>query len=632
MDYLSILKRYFGYDSFRGIQQDIIESIGNGNDTLGLMPTGGGKSITFQVPALATSGVCIVISPLVALMRDQVVHLKERGIMAACVNSSMSYSEVLQTYDNAVYGGLKFLYVSPERLSTPLFLLKIKQMKVSFITVDEAHCISQWGYDFRPSYLSISKIRECLPDIPILALTATATPLVIEDIQHKLGFKSERSKVFRMSFKRDNLVYVVRHTNDKQAELIHILSSVPGSAIVYARNRQKTKDVAEALKDCGMTATYYHAGLDFSVKEQRQQDWFEGKYRVIVATNAFGMGIDKPDVRVVVHMDSPDSPEAYFQEAGRGGRDGKKAYAVLLYQSSDRRNLMTRISVAFPDKEYVRKVYDHLAYYFQLANESGEGAVYEFNIDDFCYTFKHYHTHVESALAILSRSGYIDFNPDPDTKPRVMFLLARDELYRLREVSQDEEAVITGLMRTYGGLFSDFVFIDISFVARESGLPEELVTTILKSLSRRHILKYIPRRDVPLITYVRDRVLSEKLIIPAEAYELLRDRMVERVSAMVGYLEDDTQCRSRMLLKYFGEESEDCGHCDVCLSGTRTSDDRLEEMQKAVYELFKDSDEVFVSDALSLRYPRKELLALVSRMHEEGVILLEGSKMILKKH
>ena len=383
MDYLSILRQYFGFSAFRGIQKEIVESIGSGHDTLGLMPTGGGKSITFQVPALAMEGVCLVITPLIALMKDQVQHLRDRGILASVIYSGMSHAEVLQVLDNAVYGGVKFLYVSPERLSSPLFIAKVQQMRICFITVDEAHCISQWGYDFRPSYLNIAEIRNILEPqenpslppkytIPVLALTATATPQVVDDIQERLAFSEKR--VVRMSFKRENLIYVVRHTDNKEAELVHILNSVQGSAIVYTRSRQNTKDVAKILSSNGISATFYHAGLDFAVKDQRQQDWQKDEVRVMVATNAFGMGIDKPDVRVVVHMDCPDSLEAYFQEAGRGGRDGNRAYAVLLYSRSDRRNLLTHVQTAFPEKEYIRKVYDDLSYFFQLALHDGEGA------------------------------------------------------------------------------------------------------------------------------------------------------------------------------------------------------------------------------------------------------------------
>ena len=460
MDYLSILRQYFGFSAFRGIQKEIVESIGSGHDTLGLMPTGGGKSITFQVPALAMEGVCLVITPLIALMKDQVQHLRDRGILASVIYSGMSHAEVLQVLDNAVYGGVKFLYVSPERLSSPLFIAKIRQMRICFITVDEAHCISQWGYDFRPSYLHIAEIRNILEPqedpalppkytIPVLALTATATPQVVDDIQERLAFSEKR--VVRMSFRRENLIYVVRHTDNKEAELIHILNSVQGSAIVYTRSRQNTKDVAKILSSNGISATFYHAGLDFAVKDQRQQDWQHDEVRVMVATNAFGMGIDKPDVRVVVHMDCPDSLEAYFQEAGRGGRDGNRAYAVLLYSRSDRRNLLTHVQSAFPEKDYIRKVYDDLSYFFQLALYDGEGARYEFNIERFCQVFKHFPTRLSGALSVLQRAGYIEYDSDPENHPRCQFLIPRDSLYQLHGLSENEDSVMTALLRIYCG-------------------------------------------------------------------------------------------------------------------------------------------------------------------------------------
>ena len=380
MTYKEILKRYWGYDNFRGIQEEIIESIGNGHDTLGLMPTGGGKSITFQVPALSKDGICIVITPLIALMKDQVRNLRERGIKAIAVYSGMTREEIIVALENCIFGDYKFLYISPERLDTEIFRTKLRNMKVSMITVDESHCISQWGYDLRPAYLKIAEIRQLLPDVPVLALTATATPEVVDDIQRKLEFR-ESSQVFRMSFERKNLAYIVRPTENKQEELLHILNKVKGSAIVYTRNRKRTREVAELLNDNNLTATFYHAGLNNDVKDLRQKEWLQEEKRVMVATNAFGMGIDKPNVRIVIHMDMPDSPEAYFQEAGRAGRDGQKAYAVLLYAKSDKVNLKKRITDTFPDKDYIRDVYENLQYYFQMAMGDGLGCTLTFNLD-----------------------------------------------------------------------------------------------------------------------------------------------------------------------------------------------------------------------------------------------------------
>ena len=427
-NYKQILKQYWGYDDFRGIQREIIESISSGHDTLGLMPTGGGKSITFQVPALCSEGVCIVITPLISLMRDQVDNLKRHGIRAAAIYSGLSQEEIITTLENCIFGDIKILYVSPERLSSDIFRTKLRRMKVSFITVDEAHCISQWGYDFRPSYLQIAEIRKDLPNAPVLALTATATPQVVEDIQEKL---SGTFNVFKMSFERKNLAYVVRRATDKREELIHILNSVKGCAIVYTRSRQRTKEVADLLCKADIKATFYHAGLDGTVKDERQRAWQDNKVRVMVATNAFGMGIDKPDVRLVIHVDCPDSPEAYFQEAGRAGRDGQKAYAVLLYNDHDRRKLDKRIIDTFPEKDYIRKVYEHLAYFYQIGVGSGYHATFEFNIDKFCHAFRHFPIQVDSALKILNRAGYIEYTEEQDNKARVMFTIGRNDLYRL---------------------------------------------------------------------------------------------------------------------------------------------------------------------------------------------------------
>ncbi len=577
----AILREYWGYPDFRGIQRNIIESIASGRDTLGLMPTGGGKSITFQVPALAQKGVCIVITPLIALMKDQVFHLRERGILADAIYADKSRNEILQILDNCIFGGVKILYVSPERLASELFQTKLKHINVSFITVDEAHCISQWGYDFRPSYLQIAEIRKLKPGVPILALTATATPEVVDDIQERLQF--EQKNVFKMSFERKNLAYVVRTSNDKPAEMVHILKSVGGSAIVYARSRKRTKEMSELLSQQGISVTFYHAGLAPDVKDERQKAWQADEVRVMCATNAFGMGIDKPDVRMVIHIDSPDSLEAYFQEAGRAGRDGKKSYAVLLFDRNDEMKLLRRVDDTFPPKELIQDIYEHLAYFYQIGVGSGMGKTFEFDIEKFCVTYKYFPTKVDAALRILERSGYLHYEDNPDGKARLMFLLGRNDLYQLDQLSPSQDAVITALLRCYGSLFVDLTFIDENLIARQAELTIQQVYFALKNLAARHIIKFIPRRKIPFVTYTRDRVDGDKVVIPQEVWESRREQYVKRINSMLQYAKNDKMCRSRQLLAYFGEENEsDCGQCDVCLE--KKTEEKEAEFQKKLAE------------------------------------------------
>jgi ATP-dependent DNA helicase RecQ len=597
--YRQILQQYWHYDDFRGIQREIIESISSGKDTLGLMPTGGGKSITFQVPALAKEGTCIVITPLIALMKDQVQHLRAKGVKAAAIYSGMKRAEILKTLDNCIFGGVKLLYVSPERLASELFLTKLRHMKVSFITVDEAHCISQWGYDFRPAYLNIASIRKIKPEAPVLALTATATLAVIDDIQEKLAFKAKN--VFRMSFERKNLAYVVRKAEDKPAELIHIIRHVPGSAIVYVRSRSRCKDIAEALNQEGITATFYHAGLEHATRDERQKEWQRDEKRVMVATNAFGMGIDKPDVRTVIHFDCPDSIEAYFQEAGRAGRDGKKAYAVLLWNSNDIGKLNRRVDENFPAKEYINNVYQSLAFYYEIGVGSGSGHTFAFDIGKFCATYHFFPIPVDAALHLLENAGYLHYETDPDSAARVHVLLTRNELYKLDELSQEEEAVMTALLRCYGGLFTDYQYIDEALVAAQAKVSPNECYHLLKALSKRSIINFIPQRKTPYITYLRDR--EDTVFLPKNVYEERKEQYINRISAFITYATNDTICRSRQLLAYFGEErSEDCGHCDVCIDArhhTPTADD---DAVKKILQLLSDKGvhtlkEVYQMDA-----------------------------------
>jgi len=627
-DYHSILKRYWGYDGFRGIQQEIIESISSGHDTLGLMPTGGGKSITFQVPALAMEGTCIVITPLIALMKDQVFNLRRRGIKAAAIYSGMKHDDILTTLENAIFGQVKLLYISPERLASEFFRTKLSHMRVSFITVDEAHCISQWGYDFRPSYLHIADIRHMLPNVPVLALTATATPTVVEDIQEKLipqttGHKPQGFNVFRMSFERKNLAYIVRRTNDKNEELVHLLSHVEGCAIVYARSRRRTKEVSDLLNASGISSTFYHAGLETVIKDERQKAWVADKVRVMVATNAFGMGIDKPDVRLVVHIDCPDSIEAYFQEAGRAGRDGKKSYAVLLYNDNDHAKLLKRISDTFPEKDYVRKVYDHLAYYYQVATGSGYNRMFEFNIDDFCQKFRHFPVQVMSALQILNRAGYMEYIEEQEAQARVMFCLSRDDLYRLEHTDPLEERVITALLRSYGSLFVDYSYIDETFIARQVSITRPQLYLVLKGLAARRIIRFIPQKLTPYVRYMQRREDSEHLIFPPETYGMLKERYADRIHAMIQYATTDTQCRSRQLLRYFGEEqSHDCHQCDVCLGGQALADTSSEGLsaEEQIRQLLSDGQPHHVTQLRSIPLPLEQIDAALTLMMEEETI------------
>ena len=631
-DYKSILKHYWGYDNFRGIQEDIISSIGSGRDTLGLMPTGGGKSITFQVPALANPGLCLVITPLIALMKDQVQNLRKHGIKAQAVYSGMTREEIVIALENCIFGDYKFLYISPERLGTEIFQNKLRSMKVSMITVDESHCISQWGYDFRPAYLKIADVRKLLPDVPVLALTATATPEVVKDIQVRLAFREEN--VFRMSFERKNLAYIVRRTEDKSGELLHILNQVQGSAIVYTRNRKRTKEISLFLNQHDISATFYHAGLDNKTKDLRQKGWQAGTYRVMVATNAFGMGIDKPDVRLVIHIDFPDSPEAYFQEAGRAGRDGQKAYAVLLYAQSDKTILKKRISDAFPEKDYIRQVYEHINYYYQMAMGDGRGCTFAFNIDEFCQRFKHFPVRVDSALKILTRAGYLEYTDEQDNASRLIFTLRRDELYRMEEHNQDTEKLLRIILRSYTGLFSDYAYINEETLAQRSGLSRQQIYDTLILLTKRHILHYIPGKKTPYIIYTRERQDTNRIVLNKEVYEDRKRSYEKRIQAMLEYAESNDQCRSRMLLHYFGENNEhNCGQCDVCLekhtSGLKKGE--YEDIASDIKNLLNRHPHTPQEVIHALSVPEEKILNVLTYLLSEERIKQENGKLYLMK-
>ncbi len=582
-----ILQKYWGYTSFRYLQEEIIQSVWERKDTLGLMPTGGGKSLTFQVPVMGMEGICLVVTPLIALMKDQVDNLHKLGIKAAAVYSGMSRNEIITTLDNCIFGDFKFLYVSPERLSSDIFIAKLHAMNVCLLVVDESHCISQWGYDFRPSYLKIAEIRRVLEGVPVLALTATATTDVVEDIQEKLFFK-ERN-VFRTSFERENISYVIRYSDNKINELIKILQSVPGSSIVYVRSRRNTKEIATALQKVGLSANYFHAGLSYEDKVYRQNAWKSDECRVIVSTNAFGMGIDKPDVRTVVHMDLPNSPEEYFQEAGRAGRDGKTSYSVVLYTKSDSTKLKKRLSDSFPKRELILRVYEALGNYLQVAVGSGFGVAFDFDLFDFSLHFKLPSLQTHHALKILELAGYIEYTDEIDARSRIRFLIYRDEMYSLH-LDNDMNELLHIILRNYTGVFSDDVYIDESMLAKHMGKSRQEIYEMLNTLSKLRYISYIPAKKTPFIIYTTSREDKQFITIPRSVYGDRKQRFEKRVFSMIDYAENSDVCRSRILLTYFSEQdAKDCGRCDICLKKNEIGLSKYEykQIEERLARLFK---------------------------------------------
>ena len=621
---LSVLRKYWGYDSFRGIQSDIIESVCSGRDTVGLMPTGGGKSITFQVPSMMMEGVCIVITPLIALMKDQVEHLLNLGIKATAIHSGMTRGDILRSLENCILGNYKFLYISPERISSELFQAKLAHMTVNFITVDEAHCISQWGYDFRPSYLTISDLRELKPNAPVLALTASATPPVVKDIQRQLHFREEN--VFRMSFERPNLSYSVVETNNKDTTLLNILRSTTGSAIVYTRNRDKTAEVAKYLTANDIPALHYHAGLENADKDKRQQLWQDDLIRVMVATNAFGMGIDKPDVRTVIHYGVPDCLESYYQEAGRAGRDGKPAEAILLKSPYDIAGLRRHLDSAFPAKDFIRNVYEKVCYRYEMAVGDGYGVCKEFDIMDFCKQHKFFPLPVHSAFRILESAGYLKYTEPEDCVSCVKVMVTREELYRTNGLSRDCDTVLQALLRTYNGLFADLMPIEEILLAQRTKMSPDAVYKSLRVLGMMGIICYIPFKHVAHITFMQRREETDDLKFPPDTYEQRRAELEQRINTMIGYLNNNNSCRSRMFSEYFGDTNvDDCGHCDICVAngyGKNHSDsgNQVESAAETIISLLSDGAPHPYTELAKLPIPMPQLKQAVEFLLSQNEI------------
>lgn len=629
---LEILKDYWGFESFRPAQQEIIESVLEGKDTLALLPTGGGKSICYQVPAHCKPGITLVISPLIALMKDQVYNLRKRNIRAEAVYSGMHFKDIDRILDNCIYGEIKLLYLSPERLISDLAIERIKQMNINLIAVDEAHCISQWGYDFRPAYLRIAEVREWMDKpAPILALTATATKEVVKDIQDKLSF--QKSNVFQNSFNRPNLAYVVLQEENKNAKLLSIVKNVKGSGVVYVRNRRKTKEIALFLQRNGIGADFYHAGLSPEDRSKKQDDWMQNKIRIIVSTNAFGMGIDKPDVRSVVHMDLPDSLEAYFQEAGRGGRDGKKSYAVLLYNEADKLTLIRQYELAFPDLKEVRRVYQALGSFLQLAIGSGKGESYDFDIIRFAKNYNFETIKALNGLKILANDGWLSMSEAVYIPSKLKVQVSKEELYDFQLKNRKFDLLIKTILRTYQGAFSHFVNINEYQLARFLKISKTELEMLFNNLKAQGIIHYKPQKDQPQLTLLEERIDAKNLIFDKKLYEFRRQRHKERIDRVVAYAEDQI-CRSRQLLNYFNEtEADDCGICDVCLEKNKSDLDSesFKQYEQKIRMVLKDGALSLEEIVDAFAPKRKEqVLQTLDYLLDEGILSEKNGKLIFE--
>ena len=626
-----VLQYYWGYSEFRPKQREIIDSILAGRDTLGLLPTGGGKSITFQVPGLMMRGVTLVVTPLIALMRDQVEHLKERKIPAVAIHSGMASFEIQRTLDNAILGAYKFLYLSPERIASSLFRSILPQLKVSMIVVDECHCISQWGYDFRPSYMRVAELRSWLPKAPVLALTATATKLVAEDVMRILHFPEPN--IIQRSFLRPNVAYVVRHTGDKAATMLRILSGVPGTSIVYCRNRKRTEELAEYLRGEGITADAFHAGLTHAERNERQRRWMAGEVRVMVATNAFGMGIDKPDVRSVIHWMLPSSPEEYFQEAGRAGRDGEKSFAVALVDKRDPMLVRRRISEEFPPRQFLSEVYDQLTSFLGIGMGEGYLRTFLVDIERFIKLNKLPPIYTMSAIRLLDTAGVWEYRDKEDQHSRLLFTIDREALYNNASLSPASDSLIQFLLRRYTGIFTEYVFIEEDTIARALNCTVETIYLMLVDLSRSNIVHYIPRSSLPKLFLLTRREEGRHLLVSREVYEVRRERLAERIEAMIAYASASDTCRSQLLLRYFGEEeSAPCGMCDVCLSHRKGSPTSSISLSEAVALLQKESEALIPKEGLlplvswreQSRVPSSLFFEALQQLLARGRVILDG--------